>query len=327
MFNSRHLVRAFVFALLLAAFSTVAVSRAHGQDFTLNALSGLHPVNPGGSSTANLDLEPKGGVAGPVSLTCTVTTTVLPPDAPACNVSPASATPPAQPALTVTTSQTTPAGTYQVMVTGTDGSGTASVNLNMGVTPLTADYTLSVSPTTASPSPVTAGNVASTTVTVTPIGSYTGQVTLSCLSVTPIVEAAPVCSFQPTLGTGPVVITNGVPASATVTISTLGPFPKTKLRTPRTFYALWLAFPWLALFGAATNRTRGKKLMGLLFLTAVAGSLLLLPACGSSNHTNNPQGLSTPKNTYTFTLTAVDQNGASPSNTTTNEATVTLTVD
>jgi len=124
-----------------------------------------------------------------------------------------------------------------------------------------------------------------------------------------------------------VVVTNGVPATATITISTLGPFPTTKLRAPRTFYALWLAFPWLALFGAGINRNRGKRLTTLLLLTAVAGGLLLLPACGSSSHSNNPNGLTTPKNAYTFTLTAVDQNGASPSNTSSNEATVTLTVN
>jgi hypothetical protein len=49
---------------------------------------------------------------------------------------------------------------------------------------------------------------------------------------------------------------------------------------------------------------------------AVAGGLLLMPACGSTR-TNSPNGEITPKNTYTFTLTGADQNGAAPANSTT----------
>jgi ABC-type glycerol-3-phosphate transport system substrate-binding protein len=66
--------------------------------------------------------------------------------------------------------------------------------------------------------------------------------------------------------------------------------------------------------------------MGILFLLAIA-SILLLPACGSSTPTNSPTGATTPKNTYTFTLTGTDENGATPSNATTAEATVSVTVN
>ncbi len=67
----------------------------------------------------------------------------------------------------------------------------------MNVTNVTQDYLLSVTPTTAIPSPIPAGSSATTTVTVQPLGSYVGSVTLSCLSITPIVTAAPYCSFNP----------------------------------------------------------------------------------------------------------------------------------
>jgi hypothetical protein len=324
MFKSRHVARAFVFALMLGAFSAVSVSRAYGQDFSLTS-SVLHPVNPGGSSSANLDLQPSGGFNSAVSLSCTVMSSVS--GAPVCDVSPTSATPPAQPSLNVTTSATTPAGTYQISITGTSGSLTHTITESLGVTPLSADYILSVLPTTASPSPVTAGNSATSTVTVTPLGTYSGSVTLSCLSISPVTTVPPVCSFQATNGSGPVVVTAGVAATATITITTLGPFPTTKMWAPRLFYALWLALPGLALVGAGRAGKRRHRLMGLLFLMAIASGLLLMPACGSTNHTNNPNGETTPKNTYTFTLTGVDQNGASPSNTTTDAATVSVTVD
>ena len=44
---------------------------------------------------------------------------------------------------------------------------------------------------------------------------------------------------------------------------------------------------------------------------AVASGLLFLPSCNSTNTAilNNPNGLVTPKNTYTVTLTGVDKNG------------------
>jgi hypothetical protein len=56
----------------------------------------------------------------------------------------------------------------------------------------------------------------------------------------------------------------------------------------------------------------------------LAGGVVLMPACGSSS---TSVGTVTPKQTYTFTLTGADENGAAPSNTTTNEATVSITVD
>ncbi|MFY9977905.1 MAG: hypothetical protein WAK22_06715, partial [Candidatus Sulfotelmatobacter sp.] len=93
------------------------------------------------------------------------------------------------PSLTITTSGSTPPGTYQVLVTGTDSSipSTASATLELNVADLAQDYTLTVFPTTAIPSPVVPGGIATTTVTLAPIGGYSGTVTLSCLSVTPVV--------------------------------------------------------------------------------------------------------------------------------------------
>jgi len=183
---------------------------------------------------------------------------------------------------------------------------------------------------------VTAGNISTTLVTVSPIANYSGMVTLACLSITPAVAAAPYCTFTATspsssLPAGTVQVTAGVPATATLTITTLGPIPSTRLRTRRIFYALWLLVPGLALVGVRTTGAREKNLMGALLLMAVAAGVLLMPACGSQNLprliTNAPNGQVTPKNTYTFTLTGADQKGAAPSNATSSPATVTLVVD
>jgi hypothetical protein len=340
MVNPRQVVRPLISALLL-----LLSSAAYGQ-FTLTVQSQPSPpaVDPGGTSVATLDLQPNGS-SSPASLTCLVTTSIPQPvSVPTCAVSPTSPiTPPALPSLTITTFSTTSFGLYNVAVTGTSGSFSQTVNVSVTVVNVTQDYTLSVVPTTATPNPVHAGATATTTVTITPIGSYSGhQVTLACLSVTPSVAAAPICSFIPTNGTtpGPVQVTTGVLASATLTITTLGPTPVVGLRTPRILYALWLLFPGMALVGAFgtifRTKNRRSRLMGVLLLLAVASGLLLMPACSSSNNnTNNPSGQITPKNTYTFTLTGADENGAAPGNTTTcttgvtctAAATVTLTVN
>ncbi len=330
MVNPRQIVRPIILASLLFLLSSASASLAYGQQFTLT-VSAFTPkigVDPGGSATATIDLEPIGTFDGAVSLSCAVTSNQFTTNLPQCLVSPGSAIPPADgPALTITTTggtgaSATAAGTYQVTVTGTGGSTTASQTLYLNVADLTEDYTLSVSPTTAIPSPLPAGSAATTTVTVLPIGSYSGQVTLACLSVAPIVTAAPYCSFDPAT----VSISSSTGATSTLTITTFGTSSTTRLWSPRVFYAFWLAVPGLALVGAHGRHSSRKKLLAVFFLMLVAGSLLLLPACGGNVGTRALNGQVTPNNTYNFTLTGTDANGAAPSNATVDQATVTLQV-
>jgi hypothetical protein len=319
--------------LLLSVFMAAHVSLAHGQSFTLSssALSPSAGVNPGDSATATVVVQSTGGFADTVSLSCAVTSNQFTSNLPVCGISPATVTPDASSFLTITTTggtDGTQAGIYNIAVTGVSGAITQTVNLSMNVTDITQDYTILVTSTTATPGTVTAGQTATAQVTVTPIGSYSGTVTLACLAITPVVTDAPVCSFAPSTGTapGPVQIGGGQAATAILTITTLGPNPTTRLRTPRIFYALWLLLPGLALTGVGTAARRRKSLLGIFLLLSMVSGLLLLPACGSTNNTNNPSGEVTPKNTYTFTLTGADQNGAAPGNSAT-APTVTLTVN
>jgi hypothetical protein len=343
MVNPRQVIRALVFALLLSLLAAGSASLAYGQQFTLTVSSPLSPsaVDPGGSSIATLNLAAIGGFNGAVSfntIPCTVTPVPTVGSAPICSVSPDSLTPPGQAFLTITTigglpaNGGTPPGLYTIAVTGSSGTSSQSLTLTLNVVNVTEDYTLSVSPTTATPSPVPAGSIATTVVTVTPIANYTGTVTLACLSVTPVVAQAPYCTFVAINGSGSlppgtVQVMGGAPATATLTITTLGPIPLAGLRNRQIFYALWLLVPGLAFLGVSATRTRGKNLLGILLLMAIAGGVLLMPACGSTTRTNSPNGEITPHNTYTFTLTGADQNGAAPSNTTTSPATVTLVVN
>lgn len=330
--NPRQVVRPIVLILLLSVFMAAHASLAYSQSFVLSssALSPSAGVNPGDSATATIAVQSTGGFTGTVSLSCAVTSNQFTSGLPVCAISPTSVTPDASSFLTITTTggtDGTQAGIYNIAVTGVSGSIMQTVNLSLNVTDITQDYTLLVSSTTATPSTVSAGATATAIVTVTPIGSYSGTITLACLTITPVVTDAPVCSFAPTTGTtpGPVQIGGGQAATATLTITTLGPNPTTRLHTPRMFYALWL-LPGLVLAGMGGSGRRRKNLMGLFLLLSMMSGLLLLPACSSTNNSNNPNGEVTPKNTYTFTLTGADQNGAAPGNTAT-APTVTLTVN
>jgi hypothetical protein len=326
MVKPRQVHRSPVFVLWLSVLFAASASAAYGQ-FTLSPTQ-LHPasVDPGSSATATIILTPSMGFNSVVDFTCGVTSNPVVTNSPVCVVSPTSATPGtggAQISLTITTVSATPAGTYQITVTGTSGSIIETATLFLNIADLTEDYTISVLPTTAVPSPVTAGNIATTTVTVAPLGSYSGTVTLSCLSVTPVVTGAPVCTFNPTS----VNVTSGIPPTSTLTITTFGTTgtKTTKLSSPRLFYSLWLALPGLAIIGMGATRRRGRKLLGIFMLVAIASALLLLPACGSSTtNTAASQNQITPTNTYTFTLSGSDTHGAGPS--TTIAATVSLQV-
>ena len=77
--------------------------------------------------------------------------------------------------------------------------------------------------------------------------------------------------------------------------------------------------------GAGSRRAKTIAGLGVLFVIPLA--LLLTPSCGGGSTTGSNSSSVTPKNTYTFTLTGADENGAAPGNSTTSPATVSLTVD
>jgi trimeric autotransporter adhesin len=322
--NFKLIMRRAVCALLLF-FAVVAVPAAYGQ-FTLTAGVPLPPaVDPGSSATVTITLTPGTGFSGTVDLTCAVSSSQVTTNLPTCAISPDSETAASTPSLTILTSANTPAGAYQVTVTGTDGATVVTTTVNLNVANLAQDYTITVYPTTAIPSPVVAGSVATAAVTIAPIGSYTGNVTLSCLSVSPVVAGAPTCSFdKPT-----VPVSSGVPGTSTLTLTTYG-YINTPTTTGMLFghhalYGLWMSFPALIVAGLTTTGKRGRKFLGIFFLLAIVIAFLFMPACGSNNAiiTTNINEV-TPKNTYTFTLTGADANGIGPSSTT--SAIVTLEV-
>jgi hypothetical protein len=329
MVKPRQVIRGLLFGLSLPVALAASVSLAYGQSFTLTTTA-LYPtsVDPSESATATINLVATDGFDDPVSLSCAVTSGPVTTSEPVCTPSPASQVPPAKPALTITTTNGTTAGTYQFTVTGTSGSITQTATLYLGVADIAENYALSVLPTTATPGSVPPGQTATTTVTVSPLGTYSGHmITLSCLSVTPIVTAAPTCSFDPPT----VMVASSGVVTSVLTITTYGAAATTTTVSwnRRIFYTLGLLVPGLALVGIGASRGRKRNALGVLLLMTIAGGLVLMPACNGTNLTSQTtttlNGKETPKNNYTFTLTGADENGAAPS--TTSPTTVMMAVN
>lgn len=317
---------------IVVAFLTLLPS-AFGQDFTLTAPQPFNPfaVVPGEDSALNIAVKGVGSYSGTVNLACVITSQTNG-NPPACQVSPQAVKASGGATITILTGPNaggavTPA-LYTVTITGTAASETPqTVAQNVTVLSVAPQFTITVG-VPVTPSSVPASDGAQGTIVVSPINDYTGTVTLSCASITPLVSFPPYCSFSYPTGLTALPV-NLTPATSTITIQSQ-PQPTGALVHPRGFYALWIPLPMLALvgLGAATGGRRSRKAWGLLALFVVSGAFLLMPACANNTDTAKStfNGI-TPANTYTFTIIGVDAQGNVSSNTTsTTSPSVTLTV-
>ena len=327
-------VRSIVPVLCLLGILLALQSAASAQTFTLS-MQNFYPVavNPGGNATSSVTVA---GSGSEVSLTCAVTSIQAVTILPTCLVSPTAVTPPSTSSITfitTTSNGTATSGSYTVTITGTVGSTVEQTSASVAVLSVTPDFYITIT-SPVSPGSVPAGSGGQGLITVNPSNGYSGDVTLACSSITPIVSVPPACSFD--YGSAHSLSVNGVANSATLTISTVGPntvLPTSRAMAHRRIWnALWLPVPMLTLLGlgAATGGKRFRKIWGLLALFVLSGSLLLTPACGNTTTTTNtlPSIDITPNNTYTFTITGVDANGVVSSNagSTSGAPTVSMTV-
>lgn len=319
-----------VTALCLLAALLALPSAASAQTFTLQASSfGPPAVSQGGTSASIITVGTSTLFSGTVDLTCQVTPTAGLIDPPSCLVSPATVTVPGSASATITTKGDTPTLSYAVTITGAStGQNTTTEPEDVTVLAIAPQFTVTIQ-RPVQPSSVPAGNGGQGTISINPINGYispTGGVTLSCNTITPLVIYPPYCSFDK----NPVQV-NGTTVTSTLTVNSYGPTITTAVAPPRTFYALWMPFPMLALvgLGAAVGGKRSRKACGLLALFVVSGALFLMPACGNTTPNTTTLNGVTPDNTYTFTVIGVDANGVVSSNTgsgTNTNPSVTLTV-
>jgi hypothetical protein len=143
---------------------TATVTLVVTSDFSLSAPPS-QTVIAGGSSSYSLPITQLGGFSGQVSFSVS--------GLPAGATGTFSANPATYfSALSVTTGVNTPAGSYPLTITGTSGTLAHSVTATLVVT----DFTLGATPPSQT---VTAGGSSSYTLTVTPVGAFSGQVNFS----------------------------------------------------------------------------------------------------------------------------------------------------
>jgi len=184
-------------------------------DFSMSASPSTQTVTQGGSTTYTATVTPFNGFSGTVSLTvsgCPANTT--------CTLNPTSVTvPPAgSSTLTVQTSSTTAGGTYTLTITGKSGTLSHSTSVTLVV----VVPSFSISSGTSSQT-IAAGASAKYPLTVTPINSFSGNVSLTVSGL----PANSTGSFSP----NPVTVTAPKSSSSTFTVLT-------RKKTPAGTYTL-----------------------------------------------------------------------------------------
>jgi len=183
----------------------LTVNQVQNPDFSLSVSPASVSVTQSGTGSSTVSVTPSGGFTGGVALSASGL-----PAGVTASFNPASTT--GTSTLTFTVSSTATTGTANVTVTGTAGTLTHSTTLSLTVKAVQPpDLSLSASPATVS---VTQGGTATSTITVTPVGGFTGSVALSATGLPTGLTA----SFNPasTVGTSTLTFT----ASATATTGT-----------------------------------------------------------------------------------------------------------
>jgi uncharacterized membrane protein len=184
----------------------LTVNQVQNPDFSLAATN--ITITQGGTGNSTVTISPLGGFSGSVALAASGLPTGV-----TASFNPASTT--GTSTLTFTASSTAASGTTNVTVTGTSGSLTHSASVSLTVNPqATPGFTLSANPANVS---VNQGSTASSTITVTPAGGFSGSVTLSASGLPGGVTA----SFSPASATTSTTVTFSASSMATLTAATV----------------------------------------------------------------------------------------------------------
>ncbi|MBZ5549579.1 MAG: SBBP repeat-containing protein [Acidobacteriia bacterium] len=146
------------------------------------------------------------------------------------------------------------------------------------------------------PATITAGETTSTTVTLTPLPTYTASISVTDSGL----PTGATGTFNPI---SPINMSGTTSMTTTLSIvTTARPVTTGSLLRGRSFYATWLPVGGLSLLGLSVGAgsKRRRWLAGAL-LGLIAGLILLQGACGSSSSPTTSGG--TPAGTYTITIT------------------------
>ena len=140
-----------------------------------------------------------------------------------------------------------------------------------------AGPTFSLSATALTPTSVSPGGSATSTVSVLQTVNFTGTVTLNCAVSGPAGAVhLPTCTGSATPNAPGTLTVHTTAATALLQRPAAG-------RSSGMFYAMFLPIGGIALLGIGSAGPRRKKLFGFLLLGLVLSGFILMPACGGSS--------------------------------------------
>ncbi|MBB5329920.1 FG-GAP-like repeat-containing protein [Tunturiibacter gelidoferens] len=195
----------------------------------------------------------------------------------------------------------TTAGSYAVTASyAGDLDNSSSTSAAVTVAIATPDYSITASPSSATISP---GQSATTTLTVTPVGGYSGTVKFSCGTL----PSGATCTFAP----ASVTPTSGA-ATSVLTITTTAPSTaRLRDRSIPLQGIAWASILLLTLSPRKLRRLNRRFARATLLTLLLAAGLISFSGCSSSSPSNNtPTNPGTPAGAQTITLTAADSSGS-----------------
>jgi cellulose 1,4-beta-cellobiosidase len=294
-------------------------------EFTITVSPTTLSLPPNTNPTVTLTVTYVGGLTGSVSLSASGL-----PSGVQANFSPSSLNTSGTVVVNFNSQSSTPAGTYNVLLTGTDGSLVNSAALTLTIPP--TGFTIAPSATTVA---LTQGKTATDTITITPLSGFSGSVNLSAAGLPSGVTG--VWGTNPTTGSS--VLTLTATSTATTGAFTITITGTSGNITATTTFTLNVSSPigfTLTSSASTLSLTQGKTATDTITVTDVGGftgSVTLtttgLPSGVTVAYSTNP---TTSTSVLTFTASATATVGQATvtvtgvSGTTTAATTITLTV-
>jgi FG-GAP-like repeat/Abnormal spindle-like microcephaly-assoc'd, ASPM-SPD-2-Hydin len=209
-----------------------------------------------------------------------------------------------QPLATCTMNVTfTPAaaGTVTANLTVSDNAGTGSQLVVVSGTGVAASgFTFGPGSGGSSSSTISAGQTATFNLALTPAGSFSGTVNLTC-SIGPATTPAPVCSVPSSVS---VTGSSATPVTVTVATTAPGSAGSSAILPPGA-----LLIEWTLVWGASGLLLVRKSVRPALCAPMIVLAFLVMTGCvgSSSSSTIPPSPKGTPAGTYTATVTATSR--------------------
>jgi hypothetical protein len=193
----------------------------------------------------------------------------------------------------------TAAGVSSANLNVADNAGTGSQQVVVSGTVFAApDFMIGPAPGSPSSSTIAAGKSATFDLAVTPIGSFSGTVSLTC-SITPVEAPAPTCSL-PSL----VNVTAGTAAPVTVTVATAAPGTAGMLSIASLPLGGRLVTWTLVLFASGLVFVGNRRRLPALATPMIVLAFISMAGCGGGGSSPSHNTPGTPVGTYTATVTA-----------------------